>query len=266
MRRLLNISFAGAGNVAEALCKKIYESGHRIDLIVSKTKNSGSLLAHQCNASWSNELTFPDSTNVIIVAVPDMQIEGVLNTMTFNQETLVVHTAGSMGPDVFPDRIKLRGVFYPLQTFSRNRNVSFSDLPFFIESQDVNSSAILKNLAESIGGKAFFADFDQRQKLHLAAVFVNNFANHMLTIGKEMASDAGFDFAILEPLIEETIAKALVIGPEISQTGPAVRNDQNTIKKHFELLSFSPELQQIYSEISSAIIMYYDNIDKSKKI
>ncbi len=254
MRRLLNISFAGAGNVAEALCKIMYESGHRIDLIVSKTENTGSLLARQCNASWSNEFRFPDSTNLIIVAVPDKQIEVVLNTITCNEETLVVHTAGSVGLDVFPDRIKHRGVFYPLQTFSKNRKISFIDLPVFIESPDVNSTGLLTNLAESIGGKVFFADSSQRQKLHLAAVFVNNFSNHMFTIGKKLALDSGFDFAILEPLVNETLAKVLERGPEDSQTGPAVRNDQNTIDRHLKLLSFSPELQQIYSEISRSII------------
>lgn len=265
MRRLLNISFAGAGNVAEALCKIMYESGHRIDLIVSETKKNGSLLAHQCNASFSNQLDFPDSTNVIIVAVPDMRIEGVLSKLTCNQGTLVVHTAGSMGLDVFPVQIKLRGIFYPLQTFSRNRQVTFIDLPFFIESPDVTSSGILKSLAESIGGKVFFADIDQRQRLHLAAIFAGNFTNHMLTIGKELTLNLGFDFAILEPLITETVAKALERGPEVSQTGPAARNDLNTIKKHLELLSFSPELQQIYNEISKSIIEYYSTKDKRQK-
>ena len=265
MRRLLNISFAGAGNVAEALCKIMYKSDHRIDLIVSETKHNGTLLAHECNASWSNELNFPDSTNIIIVAVPDKRLEGVLSKIKCNDETLVVHTAGSIGQDVFPDRIKLKGILYPLQTFTKNHQPDFIDLPFFIESQDVNSSGILKNLAESIGGKAFFADFEQRQKLHLAAVFAGNFTNHMLTIGKELALNAGFDFAMLEPLIKETIAKALEIGPDVSQTGPAIRNDQNTIKKHLELLSFSPGLQQIYSEISRSIIEYYSTKDKRQK-
>ena len=265
MRRLLNISFAGAGNVAEALCKVMYLSGYKIDLIVSETETNNRLLAQQCNASWSNELSFPDSTDVIIVAVPDNRLEAVLNKIICSPETLVAHTAGSIGIDVFPARTKLRGVFYPLQTFSKNRQPDFTDLPFFIESPDIKSSEVLKNIAVSIGGQAFFVDTVQRRKLHLAAVFVNNFTNHMLTIGKELSLDAGFNFTILEPLIKETIAKALERGPEVSQTGPAVRNDQNTIKNHLELLSFSSELQIIYRKMTDSIIEYHNNKDKRQK-
>ena len=115
----------------------------------------------------------------------------------------------------------------------------------------------MKILAESIGGQAHFTDTEQRRMLHLAAVFVCNFTNHMLTAGKEVALRAGFPFEVLNPLIEETFLKAIDNGPENSQTGPAVRNDLNTIEKHLELLSFSPELKRIYNEITHSIIKYY---------
>ena len=119
--------------------------------------------------------------------------------------TLVAHTAGSFGLDIFPEQIKQKGIFYPLQTFSKNRKVSFIDLPFLLESSDDESSEILKSLAESIGGKVHFVDTEQRRMLHLAAVFVCNFTNHMLTMGKDIALKAGFSFEILAPLIKETI-------------------------------------------------------------
>jgi len=115
----------------------------------------------------------------------------------------------------------------------------------------------LENLAKSIGGKVYFIDTEHRRMLHLAAVFVCNFTNHMLTMGQEVALKAGFPFEALVPLINETILKAMDIGPENSQTGPAVRNDQNTIEKHLELLSFSSELQRIYSDMTRSIIKYY---------
>ena len=170
---------------------------------------------------------------------------------------MVVHTAGSFGLDIFPDKIKRKGIFYPLQTFSKNRKVSFTDLPFLIEASDDESSLILQSLAESVKGKVYFVDTDQRRMLHLSAIFVNNFTNYMLTVGKEVALKAGFSFEILVPLLKETISKALDTGPENSQTGPAVRNDQNTIEKHLELLSFSPELQKIYNEMTQSIMEYY---------
>jgi len=252
-----NISFAGAGRVGVALCKELYHAGFRIDRIVSESENSGRLFADSCKASWSTDLIFPDSTDVIIVAVPDHSLKNVLDNIRCRPETLVAHTAGSIGLDVFPEKIKRKGIFYPLQTFSKERKVVFKDLPFLLESSDKKSSVILENLAGSIGGKVHFVDTEHRRMLHLAAVFVCNFTNHMLTAGKEVAFNAGFPFEVLGPLVRETISKAMDTGPENSQTGPAVRNDQNTIEKHLELLSFSPELQRIYSEMTRSIIKYY---------
>ena len=185
------------------------------------------------------QLVFPDSTKIIIIAVPDHRLKSVLGSIRCSQETLVAHTAGSFGLDIFPEQIKQKGIFYPLQTFTKGRKVSFIDLPFLLESSDDESSEILKSIAESIGGKVHFVDTEQRRMLHLAAVFVCNFTNHMLTLGKEWRSKGDFPFEILVPLIKETISKAMDLGPENSQTGPAIRHDQNTIEKHLELLSFS---------------------------
>jgi predicted short-subunit dehydrogenase-like oxidoreductase (DUF2520 family) len=112
-------------------------------------------------------------------------------------------------------------------------------------------------MAESVGAKAYFVDNEHRRIVHLAAVFVNNFSNYMLTAGKELIKDTGLSFKIFEPLIKETFSKALEDGPEASQTGPAVRDDQNTIEKHMELLSFCPDLQSIYKEITDSIIKRY---------
>ncbi len=253
-----NISFAGAGRVAGALCREMYLKGHNIELIVSESEKNGYSLAGSCKAHWSPYLTFPDTTNIIIVAVPDSRLKNVLEKIKCRPGTLVVHTAGSIGMDVFPEQITRKGIFYPLQTFSRERKIIFRDLPFFLESSDKQSDITLKIIAESIGAKAHFTDTEHRRMLHLAAVFVCNFTNHMLTAGKEVAIKAGFPFEVLKPLIEETFLKAIDNGPENSQTGPAVRNDQNTIEKHLELLSFSNELKRLYSEITHSIIKYYN--------
>jgi predicted short-subunit dehydrogenase-like oxidoreductase (DUF2520 family) len=253
-----NISFAGAGRVADALCKELYSAGFRIDMVTSETGIHGKILADSCKAKWSSELVFPDSTRVIIVAVPDHSLKSVLDSLKCRPGTLIVHTAGSFGLDIFPEQVEHKGIFYPLQTFSRNRKVSFIDLPFLLESSDDESSEILKSLAESIGGSVHFVDTEQRKMLHLAAVFVNNFTNHLLTEGRELALKAGFPFEILIPLMKETIFKAVEIGPENSQTGPALRHDHNTVEKHLELLSFSPEMQRVYKEMTSAIMEYYN--------
>ena len=255
-----HISFAGAGKVATALSGEIYKSGICIDLIVSLSEKNGRSLAESCESAWSSIPQFPASTGLIIVAVPDHRLRSILESLKCAPETLVVHTAGSIGLDVFPEHIKRRGVFYPLQTFSFGRKVDFSNLPFLLESSDIQSYVILEELAESIGGKTFSVSTEQRIMLHLAAVFICNFTNHMLTCGKQIAEKVGVPFEILYPLLAETVSKAMDIGPEKSQTGPAVRNDQNTIEKHIELLSFSSELKLIYKEMTRSIINYHNKL------
>jgi predicted short-subunit dehydrogenase-like oxidoreductase (DUF2520 family) len=251
------ISFAGAGRVGGALCRGLFHAGFSVDLIVSETAGSGRLLAESCRASWSSDLIFPDSTDIIIVAVPDHRLKGVLEAIRCRTGTLIAHTAGSFGLDIFPELENPKGIIYPLQTFSPGRDVSLAYLPFFLEASDGNSSEILKGLVDSVGGKANFSDTERRRKLHLAAVFVCNFTNHMITEGKNISDRAGFSFEVLKPLINETISKALAIGPDNAQTGPAIRNDRNTIEKHLDLLSFSPELQSLYKEVTRSIVEYY---------
>lgn len=251
------ISFAGAGKVAGTLCLEFFNKGHKIQQIISPEENNGRSLAKKCNAVWSDKLVFSDSTEIIIVAVPDHRLREVLGDIKCGSGAGVVHTAGSFGLEVFPGSMKKAGVFYPLQTFSKERTADIMGMPVFIESSDDHLKDILKNLAESIGASVHFSDFEHRRLLHIAAVFVSNFTNHMFTAGKEVASKSGFSFDVLRPLIHETVRKALEMGPENSQTGPAVRYDINTIEKHLDLLSFSPELKDIYKEMTRAIIQYY---------
>jgi predicted short-subunit dehydrogenase-like oxidoreductase (DUF2520 family) len=255
-----NISFAGAGKVASVLCTKFYETGVKIDLIVSVSEENGRPFARSCDAAWSPLPEFPASTDLIIVAVPDQRLKSVLERIRCRPETLVVHTAGSFGLDLFPKHLTRKGVFYPLQTFSAGRIVDLTNIPVLLESSDSESSALLEELAALIGGKAYWINTDQRILIHLAAVFICNFSNHMLAMGKTIAGRADVPFDIFYPLLQETLSKAMELGPEKSQTGPAVRNDSNTIEKHLELLSFSPDLQKIYKEITMSIINFHNKL------
>lgn len=252
------VSFAGAGRVAGALCTGFFNAGVHICQVVSESEKNGLPLARECNASWSSELIFTLPADIIIVAVPDHRLAEVLNKIRCNPGTIVAHTAGSLGLDIFPSAIERKGVFYPLQTFSKGRNIIFSELPFLLEASDTSTLSFLNGLAGLISNKICFADTEHRKMLHLAAVFTCNFTNYMLTAGKTIAEKGGFSFDILEPLINETIRKAMENNPENSQTGPAVRNDLNTIEKHLELLSFSPELKRLYGEVTRSIIDYYN--------
>jgi predicted short-subunit dehydrogenase-like oxidoreductase (DUF2520 family) len=236
----------------------MHNAGHNILQIVSPSEKNGKSLADSCNASWSSSLEFNDSNDIIIVAVPDLVLKEVLSGIKCSGLTVVAHTAGSFGLEIFPAGIRFAGVFYPLQTFSSDRKTDFRGLPFLLESSAPEADRKLEELARSLEGSIHFVEPERRRMIHLSAVFVCNFTNFMLTAGKDISSRAGLSFDILEPLIKETISKALSIGPEKSQTGPAIRNDLNTVEKHLNLLSFSPELQNIYRDVTMAIIEYYN--------
>lgn len=251
------ISFAGAGNVAAALCRELFNKGCYILHIVSRSEENGHRLADMYNASWSSDMIFPDSTDIIIVAVPDHNLEDVLGKIKCRKGTIVAHTAGCIGLNIFPSDYNNFGILYPLQTFSISRKIDFKTIPFLIEASNDSTAKILKSIAETIGGSVHFSDTEHRRMLHLAAVFASNFSNYMFTIASDISVKAGFSFDLLKPLILETMTKAIEIGPENSQTGPAVRNDSDTMEKHLDLLSFSHELKEIYREISDSIINYY---------
>lgn len=253
-----NLSFVGAGRVAGALCHKLYLSGHKIIRISSKSEGRGHSLASEVNAEWSSEPVFSGGEDVIIVSVPDHVLEVVLKQIKCGKDTLIAHTAGSFGLEVFPESIKKRGIFYPLQTFTEGRTPDFKGLPFLIESDFEANETILRELALSTGASTYKIDAGKRKQLHLAAVLVNNFTNHLLTLGKEISETTGLPFSVLEPLVKETVEKALANGPENSQTGPAIRNDQNTIIKHLELLSFSPDLKELYEYLTRSITEHYN--------
>lgn len=254
-----SISFVGAGRVAGIMCREIYLAGYKIDVVISRSGANGSELANDCNASWTNKYVIPDSTDVVIVSVPDSKLKSVLSRLKYRKGTIIAHTAGSSGLDIFPPEVEHKGVIYPLQTFSKNRKVKFLSVPVFIEASGSITSEALSEIAGRLGSKVYFADTEHRRKLHLAAVFACNFTNHMMTLGKNLASDAGYSLEELKPLIEETFLKAFEKGPENSQTGPAVRNDKNTVRKHLELLSYDHDLQKIYREISKSIYKYYNS-------
>ena len=252
------ISFIGAGRVAGVLCMELFSKGYHIGKIVSRSESAGKALACQCNAEWSDLAEFSETTDIIFVAVSDRNIAEVLEKMKCSQKTIVAHTAASFGLDVFPEKIKRKTVFYPLQTFSHGRKIDFNGLPIFIESSDNTTSTVMVEVAESIGSKVFFADSQSRKMLHIAAVIVCNFTNHLLVRGKEIAIKSGFSFEELKPLIAETISKAFDADPEKSQTGPAERNDKITVSKHLEMLSFDSDLKRIYNDISTSIINYHN--------
>lgn len=251
----IGISIIGAGKVATALAMAIYRNGYPIHKIVSPSADSAKTLAGLCGAKPGSDYNIPADTDILILAVPDHELTGVAEMVKTGSKTLVVHTAGSFGLEVYPAGREYKcGVLYPLQTFSKGREPEMEEVPLFLEVENDSDLDLLQRFAKSLSGKVFTVDLETRQRLHLAAVFACNFVNHMLSVAEKITYDSGIDIDVFEPLVRETFEKAFILGPANAQTGPAVRNDINTIEKHLDLLSFSPELKEVYKAVSESII------------
>lgn len=251
-----NISFIGAGSVAEALCLGLTAGGHKILSVSSKGGVSAAALAERSGALWVSDYSIPDNCDIVIVSVTDTAVAEVADKIRLPGKTVIVHTAGSVEMSVLRRKTRC-GVLYPLQTFTKGFSPDLRKVPFFIEGAEKSTLKLLQELVESMGAEARECDSGRRKYLHLAAVFTNNFANFMMTAGGAIAVQAGFDPDVLRPLIEETARKALRAGPPAAQTGPAVRHDEGTMKNHIELLSFSPEYSELYIRVSGLITDYY---------
>jgi predicted short-subunit dehydrogenase-like oxidoreductase (DUF2520 family) len=212
-----NISFIGAGNVAEALCLGLTAAGHRIISIASQGGDSARVLAGATGAVWRRDLSVPDNCDILILAVNDTSVVEVAREVNLPERTVIVHTAGSVPLDAL-GRNWRAGVFYPLQTFTKGFVPEMRKVPFFIEATDKPALNLLRELATDIGAGAWDCDTERRRHLHVAAVFANNFSNFMMTTGEAIATEAGFDPSLLRPLMEETVRKALRTGPERART------------------------------------------------
>jgi predicted short-subunit dehydrogenase-like oxidoreductase (DUF2520 family) len=227
-----------------------------IKVVVIGTGNVASHLTHVYSKTNTIEISQVNSRNlieiplsdIIIIAVSDDAIATVSKQLK-DIQSLVVHTSGAV--DMNAINQKRKGVFYPLQSFTKDKSVDFSTIPICIESTNNDDIKLLENLASSINSKPYKISTEQRKKIHLAAVFVNNFTNYMYTIGQDICEENTIPFEILQPLILETANKVKKISPRNAQTGPAKRNDKQTITNHLENLNL--QQQEIYKLITKSI-------------
>ena len=195
----------------------------------------------------SRELDKIPNADITIISVSDDAIAEVSNKINNN---FVVHTSGSFAMTHLKNKTR-KGVFYMLQTFTKNKKVDFSKVPFCLEAEDKNDYQLLEKLAKLLSEHIYNIDSEQRKRLHVAAVFVNNFTNHMYKIGNDICKENNIPFKILDTLIDETASKIKTLSPEKAQTGPAIRNDEETIKNHLNLLSENK--QEIYKLLTKSI-------------
>ena len=249
----MNIVLIGSGNVATHLAKALVAKAENVVQVYSQNLLNASVLAQQINAEAINQLSEVDRTaDLYIISVKDDAIEHVTSALK-KVEGLVVHTSGTTDISAIKNYTARAGVFYPLQTFSKVKEVSFDHIPLCIEASSSNDLDILKQLAGKLSDQVYELDGEKRKTLHLAAVFACNFPNHLYALANQVLLENGLDFNIIRPLIAETADKVMVNLPEKVQTGPAIRGDESTMNKHLGLLENQPELQNIYQTLSNSI-------------
>ncbi|MET0760402.1 MAG: Rossmann-like and DUF2520 domain-containing protein [Flavobacterium sp.] len=250
---MIKVSIIGSGNVAQHLIAAFQNTqnlGTEIELIqvFSRQKES---VAHLLDFDKiTNDFNDLAEADLYIIAVSDDAIAEVSSQLPFKNR-LVVHTSGSVALDNLDDNNR-KGVFYPLQTFTKNKAVDFRIIPICLESENATDFQLLEKVAKVISDSAFAINTEQRKALHIAAVFVNNFVNHLYQIGNDICTENQVPFDILKPLIQETADKVMTLSPIEAQTGPAKRNDNETINAHLSFLSDDNQ-KNIYKILTQSI-------------
>lgn len=246
---MISVILLGAGNVASHLYKAFQASN---DVVVKQWFNRSleSIEAYKNKVEIIDDISKLANADIYILAVSDDAISELSSQLPF-ENRFVVHTSGSVSAyDI--DKKNRRGVFYPLQTFSKSADVDFSEVPICLETLVRTDYKLLKTLAVSVSNHTKRVNSDQRASLHLAAVFVNNFTNQMYRIAHEITESQGAEFDMLKPLILETAKKVQDMSPYKAQTGPAKRNDKKTIKKHLKALD-KEHHKAIYNLLTESI-------------
>jgi len=250
----MRITIIGSGNVASHLASAFKNAGHRIVQVYSRFIQNAALLAYHIGAEPIDNLSLINpETNIFIISVNDDAIISTAQGLA-KYGKLTVHTSGAVSLGALSAIVSKAGVFYPLQTLSKNKEIDFFTVPLCIESIDEDTTDQLEQLAQTISNHVYRVNSEQRKVLHLAAVFACNFPNYLYGVAQQLLEKQQMDFEMLRPLILETAQKVQDHLPAEVQTGPAVRNDENTMAAHLQMLNNEPALKSIYTLLSQEII------------
>lgn len=250
----MKIVLIGAGNLATHLGKALHAAGHDMVQVFSRTMQSAETLASLLDAEPLTDMAqVRDDADVYIFSVKDSALEQLVSQLCGDEKKVLLHTAGSMPMSVFRGKALHYGVLYPMQTFSKQREVDFSIIPCFVEANDEFALKQIEGLVGQITHRVFQLSSEDRKYLHLSAVFACNFANHCYAASQKLLQQHGIPFDVMLPLIDETAAKVHGMTPKEAQTGPAVRYDENVIGKQIQLLENQPYFQKIYDCMSKSI-------------
>ena len=253
----LKIAILGAGNLAWNLAPALEDAGHEITEVYARDIQKAMEITERIySAEAKDDLDFSESkAKLFILAIKDDALSDVADQLILPEGSILVHTSGAMPIEVISQSsASYVGVFYPLQSFTKGKKLDFEDVPFLLESEDEGTVQLLKKVAKSLSPLVYIIRAKDRQAVHVAAVFASNFTNHMLRIAEEILHRKGLDREMLKPLIIESISKSLQLGAKKAQTGPAIREDYETLEAHHQFLAYNEQLAEIYRLISQDII------------
>lgn len=252
----LSIVLIGAGKVAHHLGAALQQK-HHISCVWSRSTTSAQKLGEQLNCPFSIHLheLKPDA-DLYIFMLSDDAIAPIAQALAqhISPNSLVVHTSGATASTVFEGHFQRYGIFYPLQSFSYQAQINWTKLPICIHAQNDKDLRLLQALAQELSEQVYLLNDQQRAHLHLSAVFVNNFTNYMQHIAQELMQTQELPYALLQPLLQQTVDKLQHSSAMAAQTGPAIRADQATLSRHIRLLDQQPEWQKIYQLLSEGIV------------
>lgn len=251
------IAILGAGNVAWHLAPALEDAGHEITEIYARDLGKAQEITERVySAEPKDDLDFSESkAQIFILAVKDSAIPEVAYSVILPENSILVHTSGTMSLDILGySSASYTGIFYPLQSFTKGKKIELDEVPFLLEAEDEETLQKLKKLAKSLSPLVYTVQSKDRKAVHIAAVFASNFTNHMIRIAEEIMRRQGLDFEMLKPVIIETISKSLQLGAKKAQTGPAIREDYETLEDHHRFLNYNEQVAEIYRLISQDII------------
>jgi predicted short-subunit dehydrogenase-like oxidoreductase (DUF2520 family) len=258
----MQIIIIGTGNTATVMARALAGAGHTIVQVYGRERAKAAQLAAQL-AQWqvqppavTDSLTgLQPWADLYLIAVSDSGLAHITQHLQLGN-ALVAHTAGAVSKDILQTVSSRYGVFYPLQSLRRERD-ELPPMPMLVDASDEEGVMLLLKLAQSMSGQVQVAGDAERLKLHVAAVLVNNFTNHLYALAEDFCKKEAVDFKLLLPLLLETATRVQEHSPQQVQTGPALRGDINTVERHLQLLSAHPQLQELYQLLSVSIQLFH---------
>lgn len=244
----------GSGNVATHLAKALKKAGIVVTQLYGRNLAAARALAGEIGAAATDQLAdIVPNADIYIIAVKDNAIAEVASGIQVGKG-MVVHTSGSTDMEVLQPFFARYGVLYPLQSFSMDVPMDFSQVPLLLEANVKASLSVLRDLAQKLSPFIYEYSTEQRRTLHLGAVLVNNFANYFYGMAKQLMDERQADFELLYPLMQQTVLKAMQHDPGSVQTGPAIRDDRHIMQMHLQMLEGHADWQSLYRLISAAIL------------